>query len=69
VATTEVGAVRGSRVVWTAFVVTVFGWGVGFDGPGIHLVALHRSRWADRHDLARDHRAFSGGCAAHHRIA
>ena len=42
-ATTDVGAVHGSRVVWTAFVVAVFGWGVGFYGPGIYLVALHRS--------------------------
>ena len=42
-ATTDVGDVHGSRVVWTAFVVAVFGWGVGFYGPGIYLVALHRS--------------------------
>jgi MFS family permease len=43
VATTDVGAAHGSRVVWTAFVVAVFGFGVGFYGPGIYLVALHRS--------------------------
>src|SRR5215510_3653724 len=43
VATTDVAAVHGSRVVWTAFVVAVFGFGVGFYGPGIYLVALHRS--------------------------
>jgi len=43
VATTDIGASHGSRVVWTAFVVAVFGWGVGFYGPGIYLVALHRS--------------------------
>jgi MFS family permease len=43
VAATEVGAVHGSRVVWTAFVVAVFGFGVGFYGPGVYLVALHRS--------------------------
>jgi len=43
VATTDVGAVHSSRVVWTAFVVAVFGFGVGFYGPGIYLVALHRS--------------------------
>lgn len=30
------------RVVWTAFVVAVFGWGVGFYGPGVFLAALHR---------------------------
>lgn len=32
----------GSRVVWTAFVVAVFGWGVGFYGPGVYLAALHQ---------------------------
>ena len=30
------------RVVWTAFVVAVFGWGIGFSGPGIYVAALHR---------------------------
>ncbi len=35
---------RGWRVVGVAFVVAVFGWGVGFYGPGIYLAALHRSR-------------------------
>ena len=30
------------RVVWTAFVVAMFGWGVGFSGPGVYLAALHR---------------------------
>jgi MFS family permease len=43
VAATDVGAVHGSRVVWTAFVVAMFGFGVGLYGPGIYLVALHRS--------------------------
>lgn len=33
----------GWRVVWTAFVVAVFGWGIGFSGPGIYLAALHRA--------------------------
>lgn len=33
----------GWRVVWTAFVIAVFGWGVGFYGPGVYLAALHRS--------------------------
>jgi predicted MFS family arabinose efflux permease len=42
-ATTDVGAVHGSRVVWTAFVVAAFGFGVGFYGPSIYLIALHRS--------------------------
>jgi MFS family permease len=32
------------RVVWVAFVVAVFGWGVGFYGPGVYLAALHRTR-------------------------
>jgi predicted MFS family arabinose efflux permease len=31
-------------VVWAAFVVAMFGWGVGFYGPGVYLAALHRSR-------------------------
>jgi hypothetical protein len=43
VATTDVGAVHGSRVVWTAFVFVMFGFGVGMYGPGIYLVALHLS--------------------------
>ncbi|HLM11488.1 MAG TPA: MFS transporter, partial [Reyranella sp.] len=30
------------RVAWAAFVVAIFGWGVGFYGPGVYLVALHR---------------------------
>jgi MFS family permease len=30
------------HVVWTAFVVAVFGWGVGFYGPGVYLAALHQ---------------------------
>src|SRR5260221_1751360 len=32
----------GWHVVWTAFVVAVFGWGVGFYGPGVYLAALHQ---------------------------
>lgn len=42
-ASPKVGAGHGWRVVWTAFVVAVFGWGVGFYGPGVYLAALHRS--------------------------
>lgn len=42
-AATDLGIVHGSRVVWTAFVVAVFDWGVGFYGPGVYLVALHRA--------------------------
>ena len=30
------------RVAWAAFVVAMFGWGVGFYGPGVYLAALHR---------------------------
>jgi predicted MFS family arabinose efflux permease len=30
------------RVVWTAFTVGVFGWGIGFYGPAIYLPALHQ---------------------------
>lgn len=35
---------RGWRVVGAAFVVAVFGWGVGFYGPPVFLFALHESR-------------------------
>lgn len=34
----------GWRVVWAAFVVAVFGWGVGFYGPSVFLQALHKAR-------------------------
>jgi len=37
------GARPAWRVVWAAFVVAMFGWGVGFYGPGVYLAALHRS--------------------------
>lgn len=30
------------RVVWTAFTVGVFGWGIGFYGPSVYLPALHQ---------------------------
>jgi MFS family permease len=32
------------RVVWTAFVVGMFGFGVGFYGPAVYLPALHQAR-------------------------
>ena len=35
---------HGWHVVWTAFVVAVFGWGVGFYGPGVYLAALHQAQ-------------------------
>jgi len=35
---------EGWRVVWIAFVVAVFGWGVGFYGPAVYLPALHQTR-------------------------
>jgi MFS family permease len=43
-AAAEVGGANrdGWRVVWTAFVVAVFGWGIGFSGPGVYVAALHR---------------------------
>jgi hypothetical protein len=34
----------GWRVVWAAFVVAVFGWGVGFYGPSVFLQVLHKDR-------------------------
>lgn len=33
----------GWRVVWVAFIVAVFGWGVGFYGPAVYLLTLHQS--------------------------
>ncbi|MCC5618889.1 MFS transporter [Nostoc sp. CHAB 5836] len=35
---------RGWRVVWAAFVVAVFGWGVGFYGPPVFLFAVQEAR-------------------------
>jgi predicted MFS family arabinose efflux permease len=40
----EAASSHGSRVVWTAFVVAVFGWGVGFYGPAVYLPVLHQTR-------------------------
>ncbi len=37
-------AFSGWRVVWAAFVVAVFGWGVGFYGPPVFLFAVHEAR-------------------------
>lgn len=34
----------GWRVVWVAFVLAVFGWGIGFYGPAVYLPTLHRTR-------------------------
>ncbi|MFH5924113.1 MFS transporter [Roseomonas xinghualingensis] len=34
----------GGRVVWAAFVVAVFGWGIGFYGPPVFLQAVHEQR-------------------------
>jgi len=31
------------RIVWVAFVVAMFGWGVGFYGPAVYLPTLHRT--------------------------
>ena len=39
----------GWRVVWAAFVLAAFGWGVGFYGPPIYLHALvERNGWPYR---------------------
>jgi predicted MFS family arabinose efflux permease len=43
VASPDVDAGYRRCVVWTAFIVAVFGWGVGFYGPGVYLAALHRA--------------------------
>src|SRR5262245_15789190 len=34
----------GWRVVWAAFVLAVFGWGVGFYGPPVYLHAIREAR-------------------------
>ena len=34
----------GWKVVWVAFVVAVFGWGIGFYGPAVYMPALHATR-------------------------
>jgi len=34
----------GWRVVWAAFTLAVFGWGVGFYGPPVFLHAVHAGR-------------------------
>lgn len=41
---TDAAAGAGWRAVWTAFVVAVFGWGVGFYGPAVYLATLHRDQ-------------------------
>src|SRR4051812_34935339 len=43
-ATEGPGAFFGWRVVWAAFVVAVFGWGLGFYGPPIYLEAVRAAR-------------------------
>ncbi|SKA15986.1 Predicted arabinose efflux permease, MFS family [Enhydrobacter aerosaccus] len=35
---------EGWRVAWVAFVVAVFGWGVGFYGPAVYLQSLHQAQ-------------------------
>ena len=35
---------QGWSVVWVAFVVAIFGWGVGFYSPGVLLLTLHASK-------------------------
>lgn len=32
------------KVVWVAFIVAVFGWGIGFYGPAVYLSTLHATR-------------------------
>ena len=45
---------QGWSVVWVAFVIAVFAWGVGFYSPGVLLQTLHASKeLADRDDPLR----------------
>ncbi len=41
---TRPGVNHGWLVVWAAFVIALFGWGIGFYGPGIYLVELQARR-------------------------
>lgn len=34
----------GWSVVWAAFIIAMFGWGIGFYGPGVFLQTLHATR-------------------------
>ena len=34
----------GWRVMWAAFVIAIFGWGVGFYGPPVFLHTLQKTR-------------------------
>jgi MFS family permease len=38
---TSTASRQGWKVVWVAFTVAVFGWGLGFYGPPVYLLALH----------------------------
>ncbi|MSP98358.1 MAG: hypothetical protein EXR29_14320 [Betaproteobacteria bacterium] len=38
------GRFYGWRVIYAAFVLAVFGWGLGFYGPPIFLSVIHESR-------------------------
>ena len=50
---------EGWRVVSAAFVLAVFGWGLGFYGPPVFLKVLHEiARMADRADRHRRDRSF-----------
>lgn len=41
---TESGRYPGWSVVWVAFTVAVFAWGIGFYGPGVFLQTLHATK-------------------------
>lgn len=41
---TQATTFHGWRVVWAAFVLAVFGWGLGFYGPPVFLKVLHEQR-------------------------
>ena len=50
----------GWKVVWVAFAVAVFGWGIGFYGPSVYLPTLHATRGlVDLDDLHRGDGALS----------
>ena len=48
----KTGIYHGWLVVGTAFLIAFFGWGIGFYGPGIYLVALQQRHGWPTADIA-----------------
>ena len=54
----EAQAYFGWKVVGAAFVLAVFGWGIGFYGPSVFLRTLHDERGWPIAGLSGNHGAF-----------